>query len=148
MGTARLSQNDSSQDPHHKGLDCICMSKADVVEEVSCTAEDLKIQTDPAALPEAIWSAHPEIPFVRSGIWDDIVIANGYEGAIIEECDEHQHQDWQLEECRPLHSTTMLSALSTRLCSAHCSLTLREVRTQAVQPIRDSMQTLKHVLLR
>ena len=70
-----------------------------------------------------MWIAHPEIPLVWAGVGDDIVIANGDEGAIVEERDEHQHEDWQLEECRPLRSITDIACF-TRSFSMQCYLIL------------------------
>lgn len=46
--------------------------------------------------------AHPEVPFVRAGVGDDIVVADGDERAVIEQRDQHQHQHRQLEEAGPL----------------------------------------------
>lgn len=46
--------------------------------------------------------AHPEIPLIRPRVGYDIVIADGDEGAVVEESDQHQHEHWQLEEGWPL----------------------------------------------
>ena len=38
--------------------------------------------------------AHPQVPLVWPRVGDDVVIADGDEGAVVEECDQHQHEHW------------------------------------------------------
>ena len=45
---------------------------------------------------------HAQVPFVGGGGGGDVVVADGDEGAVVEEGDEHEHQDGHVEEGGPV----------------------------------------------
>lgn len=124
----------------HEGTLITEASGAEVQEAMQQCSSSIRsfrtsqLPSSSAAPAQICRRAHPEIPLVRAGVGDNIVIADGDEGAIVEERDEHQHEYWQLEERRPLRSNTH-HACFTGLCSRQCSLPLHGVSSKALHQI-------------
>ncbi len=53
-----------------------------------------------------------KVPLLRDGVGNDVVVSNGYKGAVIEQGDEHEHEHGQLEKCRPRLADMSLNAIA------------------------------------